>query len=52
VEQGELPGERFEHYLKLKRELNFLKAAAQQRLWMEQKRRARVGQEKARGTDW
>lgn len=52
VEQGELPRERFENYLKLKRELNFLEAAAQQRLWMEQKRRARTGQEKARGTDW
>lgn len=51
VEQGKLPRERFENYLKLKRELNFLEAAAQQRLWMEQKRRARAGRAKARGTD-
>jgi ribosome biogenesis GTPase len=52
VEQGGLPRERFENYIKLKRELNFLEAAAQQRLWMENKRRAKVGRGKARGSNW
>src|SRR4029079_2693011 len=39
VAKGELPQERYESYLKLKRELNFLSEAARQRKYTENKRR-------------
>jgi ribosome biogenesis GTPase / thiamine phosphate phosphatase len=46
VEKNELPRERFESYLKLKRELSFLNRAAHRRESIESKRRTRVAQRK------
>jgi ribosome biogenesis GTPase len=42
VAKGLLPQERYESYLKLKRELNFLSEAARQREYIENKRRTKV----------
>jgi ribosome biogenesis GTPase len=44
VERGELARERYESYVKLKRELNYLEVAAHQRRWLDKKRRPNPGQ--------
>lgn len=38
LQKGELPRERYDNYVKLKRELSFLNEAARQRQWVERKR--------------
>lgn len=47
VEQGSLPRERYEHYVKLKREQAFLSEAARHREFIENKRRAKLARRKA-----
>jgi hypothetical protein len=44
VQEGRIARERYDSYVKLKREIAFLDTAAQKRQWIDKKRQTRIAQ--------